>query len=145
MTVDAFWKEYLDYAKLDKSTKYRNSYYFDTTEEGATKCLDLVLAGKQRATTGILADYDGNIPKAGEDYTIITDWHGVPHCVIQTTVVTIMPFGDMTFELCHREGAYNSLEAWRNDHMRYFKEEGYDFSEDMPILFREFEVVYTRR
>ena len=62
--------------------------------------------------------------------------------------ITIMPFNEMTFEICDREGEYDSLEDWQDDHRRFFIEdgeaEGYSFSEDMPIVFRDFEVVYKR-
>jgi len=85
MSLDSFWQDFLDFAGLDKSTKYRNSYYFDSTEEGAKKLLDLVLSGKKKATAGALIAYNENIPQVEDDYTVITDWHGVPHCIIQTT------------------------------------------------------------
>ena len=142
MTVDDFWQEFIEYAGLHKSITYRNSYYFDSNEAGAKKLLDLVLLGKKKATTGALLAYEGNIPRVENDYSIITDWHGIPHCIVRTTAITIMPFNEMTFEICDREGEYDSLEAWRDDHIRYFKDEGYEFSEDMLIVFRDFEVVY---
>ena len=38
------------------------------------------------------------------------------------------------------------MEQWRQSHIEYFEEEadiiGYNFSESMPIVFEEFEVVY---
>ena len=43
------------------------------------------------------------------------------------------------------KGMRNPLESWRKNHEKFFKEEGrllgYEFSEDMPVIFEEFEVV----
>ena len=44
------------------------------------------------------------------------------------------------------EGEDDSLESWQKSHKRFFEEEGkelgYEFSEDMLVIFEEFEVVY---
>ena len=85
------------------------------------------------------------LPKPGS-LSIVTDWAGVPHCVIETTAVTILPFREVAFELCSREGEDDSLESWQRGHTRFFTEDGkalgYEFSEDMPVVFEDFEVVY---
>ena len=56
-----------------------------------------------------------------------------------------MPYKDITFEIAVLEGEDDSLESWRKNHEKFFKEEGrllgYEFSEDMPVIFEEFEVV----
>lgn len=52
----------------------------------------------------------------------------------------------MTYDICKREGEDDSLESWRAGHIKYFTQEGkqvgYDFREDMPVVFEDFEVVY---
>lgn len=72
----------------------------------------------------------------------------VPKCVIETTNVSILPFKDITYDICRLEGEDDSLESWRKGHISFFKEEGkksgYEFSEEMPVVFEEFEVVYQR-
>lgn len=44
------------------------------------------------------------------------------------------------------EGEDDTLESWRAGHIRFFKEEGnelgYEFSNDMPVVFEDFEIVY---
>lgn len=71
-----------------------------------------------------------------------------PKCVIETTNVRILPFKDVTYDICKLEGEDDSLESWRKGHISFFKEEGkksgYEFSEEMPVVFEEFEVVYQR-
>ncbi len=85
------------------------------------------------------------LPEVG-DLSIVTDWEGNPRCVIQTTAVTIIPFSEITYDICKREGEDDTLESWQAGHIRFFKSEGsllgYEFSEDMPVVFEDFEVVY---
>lgn len=87
------------------------------------------------------------IPKIG-DYSIITNFEGVPKCVIETTNITILPFKDITFDICKREGEDKNLESWRKGHIKFFSSEGKDlgylFSEDMSVIFEDFKVVFTR-
>jgi len=57
-----------------------------------------------------------------------------------------MAFKDVTWEYARKEGEDQNIEQWRENHIEFFKDEadlmGYDFSEDMPVVFEEFEVVY---
>ena len=45
-----------------------------------------------------------------------------------------------------QEGEDDSLESWREGHIRFFRNEGkelgYEFKEDMLVVFEDFEVVY---
>ena len=65
--------------------------------------------------------------------------------MIRTVRVTRLPYKDITFDLARREGEDDTLESWRNSHEKFFREEGkelgYEFSEDMTVVFEEFEVV----
>ena len=150
MTVDTFWQEFLAFAGLDTNTKYISCDHFHFTEEWANKLLQLVLDGKKTATTSSLPAYEvegDRIPQVG-DYNIITDFYGVPHCVIKITAVTILPFNEMTFDICKREGEDECLETWQDGHRHAFTEEGkmvgFEFTEDMPVVFEDFEVVYKK-
>lgn len=86
------------------------------------------------------------MPKAG-DYSIVTDWDGNPRCVIQTKKVTVLPFKEITYELCKKEGEDDNLESWQRNHRAFFTAEGkeelhYEFTEDLMVVFEEFDVVY---
>lgn len=122
-------------------------WHFELTESAYNQLLDLVLAGRKRATSSSLLSYrmEGEeIPKAG-DLSVITDWDGVPRCVVMTTAVRVMRYGDITFAIAKLEGEDDSLESWRRNHERFFREEGkelgYTFSEDLKVVFEEFEVI----
>lgn len=146
--IDIFWNMFLKETSRPETTKYLDIFHFELTEKWANELLRLVLIGQKRATSSSLWGYEiegENIPKVG-DLSIVTDWEGVPRCVIETTEITVIPFSDITYDICKREGEDDTLESWRAGHIRYFKEEGneigYAFSDDMPVIFEDFEVVY---
>ena len=146
--IEEVWKRFLEAKKMDPNTKYIESFHFELTEKWANELLRLVLEGRKRATASSLFAYsqDGqSMPKVG-DYSIVTDWDGNPKCVIQTTTVQTIPYSEMTFDVCKREGEDENLESWRKGHQKFFTEEGkemgYEFSEDMLIVFEDFQVVY---
>lgn len=130
----------MDIEKLEK-------WHFELTEQACNALLELVLEGKKKATSGSVAGFHHSgetIPKEGM-LSVITDWAGTPRCVVRTTRVQILPYKDIDFELARREGEDDSLESWRKNHEAYFraegKELGYTFSEELEVVFEEFEVV----
>lgn len=147
--IQAFWNQFLLENKMDPKTSYYESFYFERSEKWANELLRLVLDGTKRATASNLLAYEvegKRIPQVG-DFSIVTDWYGNPHCVIETTQVTLIPFKDMTYDVCKREGEDENLESWREGHLKYFKAEslelGFTFSEDMMVVFEDFHVVYS--
>ena len=122
-------------------------WHFEITEKSCNHLLELVLIGKKRATSSSLEGYQiegEEIPKVG-DMSVITDWDGNPRCVIKTTSVRIIPYKDITFDIAKLEGEDDNLDSWRENHEKFFTEEGkevgYEFSEDMDVVFEEFEVI----
>lgn len=147
--IEAFWQEFLRKTERDPSTRYFDCFHFELTERLANSLLDLVLSGQKQATASSLRTFEvqgTRIPHVG-DLNIITDWDGNPRCVIETTAVSIIPFKDMTYEICRREGEDDSLESWQRGHIRFYTAEGkalgYEFSEDMPVVFEDFRVVFA--
>ncbi len=131
----------------DMSKNELEMWHFAGDENTSNYLLDLVLAGRKRASSSSLEAYriqDEDIPKVGE-LSIVTDWNGRPRCVIKTTNVQIIPYRDITFEIAQLEGEDDSLDSWREKHAAFFmregKELGYEFSEDMGVIFEEFELV----
>lgn len=148
--VDEFWKAFLKDSNKGEDIKYSDCFHFELTEKLAEELLKLVLCGKKKATCSSLSSYESEgipIPKKG-DYSIVTHWNGNPECIIETTDVKVMPFKDITFDICRMEGEDDSLESWRNGHKRFFesegKEIGYIFTEDMQVVFEIFNVVYKK-
>ncbi len=148
MGIQRYWEQYLHKNKLDPETKYYEAMYFGMTEELANSLLEMVLAGQKKATASSLWAFEKEglpLPKVG-DLSIVTDWAGTPHCIMKTTAITILPFQEMTFDLCKREGEDENLESWREGHGKFFTMEGealgYEFSDEMPVVFEDFEIVW---
>lgn len=146
--VQKYWSRFLEENKMDPQTQYYEAMSFGMTKELADSLLQLVLSGKKRATTSSLSAYgaEGQMPPKAGDFTIVTDFCGNPRCIIKTTAVTTMSFEEMTFDICKREGEDDTLESWQTGHRKYFameaEELGYEFTEEMPILFEDFEMVW---
>lgn len=147
--TETFWHRFLQHTNRDAKTVCFDCFHFDCTEESANALLQLVLDGTKTATASSLDSFARSglaLPQVG-DLSIVTDWEGVPRCVIQTTCITQLPFRDMTFEICKREGEDDCLASWREGHIRFFTREGelqgYAFTWDMTVVFEDFEVVYT--
>lgn len=149
MTVQAFWEAFLRDTGRSAEAPCPEAFHFDLTEKWANELLRLVLEGKKRATSSSLTCYEleGERVPAPGDLSIVTDWAGEPHCVIETTQVDILSFRDMTFALCRLEGEDDSLDSWRRSHINFFtaegREAGYVFTEDMPVIFEQFRVIYA--
>jgi uncharacterized protein YhfF len=148
MGIQRYWEQYLHKNNLDPETKYYEAMYFGMTEELANRLLEMVLSGQKKATASSLWAFEKEglpLPKVG-DLSIVTDWAGTPHCVMKTTTITILPFKEMTFDLCKREGEDENLASWREGHGKFFAMEGealgYEFSEEMPVVFEDFEIVW---
>lgn len=146
--INIFWDAFLSETSRDETTKYLDVFHFELTEKWANELLRLVLIGQKKATASSLWAYEiegERIPEVG-DLSIVTDWEGGPKCVIETIAVTIIPFSDITYDICKREGEDDTLESWREGHIHFFKEEGneigYEFRDDMPVIFEDFKVVY---
>jgi uncharacterized protein YhfF len=149
LNIDFFWSEFLKETGRDNSIRYSSCFHFELTKELANFLLELVLSGTKRATASSLLAYQisgEKLPEVG-DLSIVTDWDGNPRCVIETTDITILPYKDITYDICKREGEDDTLESWQEGHIRFYKEEGkelgYEFSEDLMVVFEDFKVVYT--
>lgn len=146
--INLFWDEFLKCTGKRSTTRYIEAFHFERNERLASELLELVLKGQKKATCSSLYYYEitGTRQPMVADYNIITDWNGNPKCIIQTISVIIKPFKDIDFKLCSHEGEDDTLESWRRGHEKYFKAEGeelgYEFNEDMPVVFEDFEVVY---
>ena len=144
-SIEMFWQKFLSQTNRDKNIKYSDCFQFG---QSADELLDLVLKGIKKATSSSLWAYElesERLPQVG-DLSVVTDSDGNPKCVIEIMAVTIILFGDVTYDICKREGEDQTLQTWQKNHRDFFTEEGkdigYEFSLDMPIVFEDFKVVY---
>lgn len=146
--IERFWREFLVKTGRAKNTGYFDAFHFCNDEKNANELLELVLEGAKRATASAVPLYEAEgeaLPQIG-DLSIVTDWDGNPKCVIETTAVITLPFREMTYDICKREGEDENLESWQKNHIKFFTEEmesiGSEFTWDMEVLFEDFEVIY---
>jgi uncharacterized protein YhfF len=115
----------------------------------ADELFNLVYSGKKTATCGSLWSYEAEKtnPLEKGDLNIVTDYCGKKACVIKTTNIKIKKFIEISEVDARLEGEGDlSLKYWREEHKKFFEEKckeiGKEFSEKMPVVFEEFEVVY---
>lgn len=147
--ITAYWNDFLKATNRSTDFQYFECFYFASTKEWANKLLQLVLDGRKKATSSSLYSYKNSVtplPSVG-NCSIVTDWDGFPHCVIETTNVLILPFKDITYDICKREGEDENLKSWQEGHIAFFTEvskiDGFSFTWDMPVVFEDFKLIYT--
>lgn len=149
-SVKTMWSAFLAArpALADRTTPYE-AWHFADNKTDADELAALALTGQKRATTGDLWSYeveDEPLPQAG-DLNVVTDWEGRAQCVIRTTSVEVVPFGEVGEEFAATEGEGDgSLEYWREVHWAAFSRElveiGRSPEPDMPVVCECFEVVF---
>lgn len=150
-SVDYIWENYLKSLgeNRNNTAKQYSTWYFGSNKKEADELAELVKKGTKRGTTSLYYWYENEkepLPLPGE-YSVIVNWEGEAQCIIKTTKVTLLAFKDVTEELAKIEGEGDkSLEHWRDVHIRFFTEEMKDevkqFTEDMIVVFEEFELVF---
>lgn len=110
---------------------------------------DLVLKGEKTATSSayILYGIEGEpLPAAGE-YSVILNSDGQAVCIIRTTKVFVVPFGQVSEEFAFKEGEGDkSLSYWRKVHKAFFSAElkkvGEQFDMQTMVVCEEFILQY---
>lgn len=142
---------YLEYARKNELSGEQlefASWHFCDNEQDADELAGLVLKGEKVATASLhcLYEIEGeSLPKVG-DLSVIENWKGNAVCIIKTIAINIIPFNQVTAEFASKEGEGDkSLAYWKNAHTaaftRQLSETNLTFSEDMPVICEEFEVV----
>lgn len=139
MTAEEMWKQ----------SGLKGEYEAWSFGGAPDKLAALVLNGVKTATCSAFDLYAAKgekLPEIG-DKSIILDSEGNAICIIATTKVYIVPFGEVTADHAFKEGEGDrSLEYWRKVHVDFFKNElvpvGREFDEDLRLVCEEFEVIY---
>ena len=126
-----------------------SAWHFCDNQADADELVELVLAGRKRATAGALWSYEAEdepLPRAG-DFSVITDWSGAARCIIRTVTVEVVAFDAVSEEFAAAEGEGDcSLAFWRDAHRAAFSREleasGRSPQPDMPVVCERFEVVF---
>lgn len=149
--VERYWRAYL--ATLPGVTPPGEAQYvaeqFGDSPEMADSLGALIVSGVKTATCSALAEWEvkGEPPPAVGLKTVVLGGRGEPLCVIETTEVWILPFGEVDAAFAREEGEGDfSLEYWREAHWRYFSRAlpkiGREASPDMPLVCERFRLLY---
>ena len=146
--IDGYWKRFTDLNPEYKGNAYE-VWGFCSGEHLPDKLIGLVKTGGKTGTSSALELYDGSgekVPEEG-DVSVLTYGNGMPGCIIKTVETRIKKFREISEEEARLEGEGDlSLEYWRNVHEWFFtleyEEHGKEFSEDIPVIFERFEVIY---
>lgn len=153
MNADAqkYWNEFLILnPAIPADTPYQ-VWFFGNTAEMALELAELVIEGRKFATGSLVAvnelkPEEAPIPGG---YSVVTDFHGVPLCVVQTTEIRHLPFEEVDAQFASDEGEGDqSLEYWREVHWRYFTREahelGLEFDKRSLVCCERFRLLYPR-
>lgn len=147
-SVTEMWNKFTELHPEYKNNKY-GAWYFDNNKKSADALAELVKNGIKRATTSLNYWYEiGDEPRPeADELSVITDFDGIAQCIIKTFKVTILPFSKVDEVMAATEGEGDkSLDHWRRVHINFFtedlKKESTNFSEDLEVVFEEFEMIY---
>jgi uncharacterized protein YhfF len=148
--IEEFWAAFIEARpELAGPDTPHAAWHFCDNQADADELVELVLAGRKRATAGALSSYEAEsepLPRPG-DLSVITDWSGAGRCVIRTVAVEVVAFEDVTEEFAATEGEGDgSLAYWREAHRAAFSREfegtGRSLQPDTPVVCERFEVVF---
>lgn len=148
-SIEPFWAAFRATCAHDPTPRFYEAFHFDDNAPSADELAALVLAGRKRATAGLLWAYEQAgkpLPKPG-DLSVVTRFSGEPVCVIETRRVDIVPFNEVGAEFAATEGEGDgSLAYWQRAHTAYFGREcqrlAREFRADMPVVCEQFAVVF---
>lgn len=143
--LEKYWEAFCKNHDIAVVTSY-DAWAFGATAEEADRLADLVNRKIKTATTSAYELYGSEaLPKVGE-YSIILDSADKPVCVIQTKVVEIIPYNQISAEHAYHEGEGNrSYDYWRKVHDEFFEAEyqqaGKKFYPQAPMVCEVFEKI----
>ena len=148
--IQNFWRDFCaENPEISADVPYE-VWCFHHNLESSRKLARLVLSGKKRATASLM-EHESDTGDGGKvgGYSLVTDFAGVPQCVIQTTEVRCLPFGEVDEQFAFDEGEGDrTLEYWRAAHRNFFieccRDLGIEFEESMLICCKRFSLVYPK-
>jgi uncharacterized protein YhfF len=114
------------------------TFEMGTPGEMRQRLNDLILAGRKRATAGLLQyDYmaESEEPEHVGERLALLDNDRRKIADLAVTRVEQVPFSDVTWEFADAEGeGFRSVEHWREAHARYWAGRGYTTDDDTTVV-----------
>jgi uncharacterized protein YhfF len=151
VTADELFAEYAAAAGLPPDAAFDEAFSFGDSAEMADQLALLVRDGPKRATAGLVAEMEAlgaPMPQAG-GHSVVLDGRGEAVCVIRTTETRIGPLASVDDAFAWDEGEGDRTRAdWLDGHLRAFARScarlGIAWSDDLPVHFERFELVWPR-
>ncbi|MDQ3129354.1 MAG: ASCH domain-containing protein [Acidobacteriota bacterium] len=148
--VQEFWQKFCaENPEVNRNTPYE-VWFFHHNREPSKKLAELVVSGRKQATASLM-EYENDTGEGGTvgGYSVVTDFDGNPQCVIQTTEVRALPFGEVDAKFAFDEGEGDrTLEYWRAAHTEFFteccRELNIEFNESMMICCKRFKKLFPK-
>ena len=145
--TDRFWQAFVA-ARGGVDADYVVVFFGDTAEM-MDELLDLVLAGRKRATASLARDYGPGrepMPRVG-DFVVVVDAKDTPKCIWRTTEITVKPLIEVDDAFAWDEGEGDRTRTdWLSNHRAYFASqaarEGFEMSDTIETVFERFEIVW---
>ncbi|MGC2238667.1 MAG: ASCH domain-containing protein [Pyrinomonadaceae bacterium] len=148
--IEEFWRKFCAVNPEIRADESYEVWFFHHNRESSKKLAELVISGKKQATASLMED-ESDVGEGGivGGYSVVTDFDGNPQCVIQTTEIRHLPFGEVDAQFAFDEGEGDqTLEYWRAAHRRFFIECCLDlnieFDESMLICCKRFKVLFPK-
>ncbi|MCS6947701.1 MAG: ASCH domain-containing protein [Steroidobacteraceae bacterium] len=130
-----------------RRVKYRT---FGRSAEMANILVPLIASGQKTGTFALAAEFESDpqaAPQVGDLY-VVTWFDGTPALLYRITEIETVPFNAINERHVQVEGPNaRDVAIWRSIHWPYFgswlRERGREPSEDMPVIFQRFELLYV--
>ena len=146
--IKTYWKNFLENTDRNVNEKCAGVISFGMNVDDCILAVEKILSGAMSCriypAEGYRKAMSGEA-KVGE-LSVVADWKGVPCAVIETVQVSTMPVGELTDEICAKEGLQMDLASWREKQMPMVKAEveelGGEFDDATLVTVEEFKRVY---
>ncbi len=147
-TVETFWQACRKKHRIEATSYHAYTFADPSLALYHDTLLDLVAAGKKRATAHLLRDFEESaiVERKVGDYWVVLDTGNKPRYLVQISDVAILPFNRVEATFAAREGeGDSSLAYWQDVHRDYFQQQcarwGIAWSEDYPTVCEGFTLV----
>lgn len=149
--IEQCWQAYLETLPVDSPPRFEQ---YEAQQWGGNSALadepgQLIVAGTKTATCSAVREWEaeGTSPPEIGFKTIVLNGNDEPLCIIETTEITIRPYGEVDAQFAYDEGEGDrSLDNWRAPHWQYFSRVlpkiGREPAIDMLLVCERFKAVY---
>lgn len=141
------WQEFTKDKEELKDYPYQ-LWKFSEDGEYRKNIIAKVLDGEVRGESYSVDFFDANsqpLPKEGQ-YNVVCDMSGQAYAIVKTVRIVPVRFGDVTASLARLEGV-GTVSQWKRFNQKKYERlcDRMDivFSDELPLIFEEFEVVYS--